>query len=119
MVSFSGETETSAQVHRNRPTMQNVMRRGGFRLALAIFLMGSLGGCCQLPKPRKPYPSDPMFESKQPLEKPTRDSTNPDSTPPSPIAAAFAAPVPPQFPQSFLVAPFLSSPPGREDHDRD
>ncbi len=91
------------------------MRRGGFRLALAIVLTGSLGSGCQLPKPRKPYPPDPMFECKQPLDKPANAPTTQGPTPPPLIASAVAAPTPPQFPPCFLASPSSTAPPDRED----
>jgi hypothetical protein len=123
IVFVARETEITAQVLPNLPTMQadmclcalgarvgvaseKVMRRCGIRLTMAMVLIGGFGSGCQLPRPRKPYPPDPMFESKQPLERPTQNPTTA-----SPIAAAVAAPRPPQFPRSVI----FQTPPTRDE----
>src|SRR5262245_52736763 len=77
------------------------MRRRRLHLGLGIWLALSLGPGCQLPKPHKPYPPDPLFERKQPVERPARRAGAPP-----PFAAAVAAPRPPHFPETLLVSPF-------------
>jgi hypothetical protein len=69
---------------------------------MVLGLCAAMG--CQSPQPPKPYPPDPLLESKQPAEKSSK-SPSPFSS-----AAAALAPRPPLFPPTLLVSPADSSP---------
>jgi hypothetical protein len=96
-----------------RRVPEKAMYRAGWWLSWAIGIGACFAAGCHLPKPRKPYPPDPLFESKQPLQRTTRPTERPTL-----LASAIPDPRPPQFPQVLLASPFVPPPPP-PDHVRD
>jgi hypothetical protein len=63
-------------------------------------LVAALISGCKLPCADKPYPHDPLFESKPPLEQKAAAAASPVV-----VAAAVSDPKPPSFPQTLVASP--------------